>query len=80
PSLLFNKKEAPINRPVDPNFTADDTSQLQVGMRVEHQRFGKGTVSAIEGQLEGRKATVEFDEVGIKQLILKYAKIRILTN
>lgn len=78
PSLLFNKKEAPVNRPLNPNFTPDDTSGLKEGMQVEHQRFGFGKVSLIEGSGEGRKATVEFEEVGVKQLILKYAKIRIV--
>ena len=79
PSLLFNKKESPINRKVDPNFEPDDTSLLKEGMKVEHQRFGPGIVTLIEGSGEGRKATVEFEEVGIKQLILKYAKVRIIS-
>ncbi|MBI1221014.1 MAG: AAA family ATPase [Bacteroidetes bacterium] len=79
PSLLFNKKETASSRPVNPNFTADDTSGLKTGMQVEHQRFGIGKVVLVEGNGDGRKATVEFEEVGVKQLILKYAKIRILS-
>ncbi len=78
PSLLFNKKEAPIHRHVDPNFVPDDTSNLKEGMAVEHQRFGKGKVVVIEGSGDGKKATVEFEDSGIKQLILKYAKIKII--
>jgi DNA helicase-2/ATP-dependent DNA helicase PcrA len=47
-------------------------------MRVEHQRFGQGSVTKIEGAGENRKATVVFDQFGEKQLVLKFAKIRIL--
>ncbi len=64
---------------VDPNFKADDPNLLKEGMMVEHQRFGKGQVIKIEGERDSRKASVEFEENGLKQLILKYAKLRILS-
>lgn len=60
------------------NFIPDDTSGLKETMLVEHQRFGKGTVKAIEGIGESRKATIVFNEYGEKQLVLKFAKLRIL--
>lgn len=47
---------------------------LQEGMKIEHQRFGRGTVLKIEGTGENTKATVEFVHSGTKQLLLKYAK------
>ena len=47
---------------------------LQEGMKIEHQRFGRGTVLKIEGTGENTKATVEFLHSGTKQLLLKYAK------
>ena len=49
---------------------------LQEGMKIEHQRFGRGTVLKIEGTGENTKATVEFVHSGTKQLLLKYAKFR----
>ena len=63
---------------MDPGFVADDTSNLQVGMRVEHQRFGTGQVASVEGQGQDRKASIEFVKHGPKQLLLKFAKLRIL--
>lgn len=51
---------------------------LQEGMKIEHQRFGRGTVLKIEGTGENTKATVEFVHSGTKQLLLKYAKFTIV--
>lgn len=51
---------------------------LKEGCKIEHQRFGVGFVRKIEGQGENAKATVEFQNSGVKQLLLKYAKYTIL--
>ena len=51
---------------------------LQEGMKIEHQRFGRGTVLKIEGTGENTKATVEFVLSGTKQLLLKYAKFTVV--
>lgn len=51
---------------------------LQEGMKIEHQRFGRGTVLKIEGTGENTKATVEFVHSGTKQLLLKYAKFMVV--
>ena len=51
---------------------------LKEGCKIEHQRFGVGVVRKIEGQGENAKATVEFQNSGVKQLLLKYAKYTIL--
>ena len=51
---------------------------LQEGMKIEHQRFGRGTVLQIEGTGENTKATVEFVHSGTKQLLLKYAKFTVV--
>ena len=51
---------------------------LKEGCKIEHQRFGVGVVRKIEGQGENAKATVEFLNSGVKQLLLKYAKYTIL--
>ena len=62
----------------DPNFEAGDISQLKVGDKIQHQRFGNGMVSDIEGEADNRKATVQFEGLGEKKLVLKFAKMRII--
>lgn len=59
------------------NFKGDDTANLREGMEVEHGRFGRGTVVSIEVS-GNRKAVVDFEEHGKKQLLLKFAKLKIL--
>lgn len=57
-------------------------SQIMVesmeGATIEHQRFGIGKVLKIEGLGENVKATVEFRNTGTKQLLLKFAKYKVL--
>jgi DNA helicase-2/ATP-dependent DNA helicase PcrA len=66
-------------RKVDPSF-ANTAGKIEEGMRVEHLRFGKGKVLKIEGQEPNKKASIHFDQVGEKQLLLKFAKLRILKD
>jgi len=61
-----------------PGFAPSDTSNLQVGMEVEHERFGFGKVLTLEGNKPDVKATIFFKEIGQKQLLLKFAKLRIV--
>ena len=65
---------------VAPRPMASDPSagDLREGCRIEHQRFGIGTVLKIEGTGENTKATVEFRNAGTKQLLLKFAKFKII--
>lgn len=58
---------------------ASSAGSLCEGCRIEHQRFGIGTVLKIEGSGENMKATVEFQNAGTKQLLLKFAKFTILS-
>ena len=51
---------------------------LREGCQIEHQRFGVGTVIKIEGTGENTKATVAFRNAGTKQLLLKFAKFKII--
>ena len=55
---------------------ADFFQGLSVGMKVEHARFGVGLVTALEGQADSAKASVEFRNAGAKQLLLKFAKLK----
>ena len=84
------QQEKPVD-PFGPNFkrvynavaprpmaSAPSASDLHEGAKIEHQRFGVGTVVRIEGAGENTKATVEFRNAGTKQLLLKFAKFKII--
>ena len=72
----------PYPRTVEHQPTADfvpsDTSALQVGQKVEHQKFGFGEVTSMEGNTHNPIATVKFEHNGQKKIMLNYAKLRIL--
>jgi DNA helicase-2/ATP-dependent DNA helicase PcrA len=59
-------------------FDYSNPEDIQAGMLVEHQRFGRGKVLLIEGKLPDIQATVFFQNAGKKQLLLKFAKLRII--
>ena len=65
--------------PGDP-FESDDPNSLQIGMFVEHQRFGRGKIVDLEGEMPEKKAKVFFANAGEKQLLLKFAKLKIVTE
>lgn len=56
----------------------DESLKIAVGKHIEHQRFGVGVVEAVEGSGDGQKATINFTNLGKKQLLLKFAKFRVL--
>ena len=58
--------------------SSPSSSGLHEGAVIEHQRFGIGTVIKLEGSGDNEKATVEFRNVGTKQLLLKFAKFTIV--
>ncbi len=55
-----------------------DLSKVREGIQVEHKRFGYGKVIKIENEYPNTKATIDFKNVGIKQLLLKFAKLNII--
>lgn len=61
------------------DFIPDNTVDLAAGMEIEHQRFGVGKVVSLEGTHPDTKATVFFQGLGQKQILLKFAKIKIIT-
>lgn len=61
---------------VDSSF--NERLGLQVGQLIEHERFGIGEVKKIEGSDENRKATIEFRNLGIKVLLLRFARFKII--
>ena len=76
---IFGKKLVSLNEASNSsaNFEADDPEKIQQGMMVEHQRFGIGKVVTMEGMPPNIKATVFFQNHGQKQLLLKFAKLKI---
>ncbi len=77
----FNTPTKPAAAPppaVDPNFVGDDTKNIQLNQRVEHQRFGFGTVVSLDGIGDNRKAEIEFEQFGKKMIVLKFAKLKLL--
>ncbi len=62
-----------------PNHPSPSSSALSVGNVIEHDRFGIGDVINIEGSGENTKATVKFHNVGTKQLLLKFAKFKVIS-
>jgi DNA helicase-2/ATP-dependent DNA helicase PcrA len=61
------------------DFAPSDTSGLEVGQKVEHQKFGFGMVKAMEGSAHNPVATIDFAQNGEKKIMLNYAKLRIVS-
>lgn len=61
-----------------PKSSAVNTERLSIGSIIKHERFGIGTVISIEGDANSRKATVEFENSGTKQLLLKFARFEVI--
>jgi DNA helicase II / ATP-dependent DNA helicase PcrA len=76
PPPNFQKVTKPSSTPVD---TPSDVEDIQAGMEVIHERFGKGKVMGLEGSGPNKKATVLFAGVGQKQLLLRFARLKIVS-
>ncbi len=61
-------------------FIPDDASGLQTGMQVAHEKFGEGKVVSIEGAGANRIASIFFSSYGVKKIMLKFAKVKILSG
>lgn len=78
-TFLNQKKLVKIEKAPDKAVDADNSQGIMAGMDVEHERFGKGKVISIEGNPPNVKATVFFKEHGQKQLLLKFARLKIIS-
>lgn len=77
---LSSQNQRRIYRPqAQSAFESDELSGLKSGQRVEHEKFGAGQVMQLDGQGTELKATILFDTVGAKVLLLKYAKLKIIS-
>jgi DNA helicase-2/ATP-dependent DNA helicase PcrA len=74
------KTPAPANfvHTVSANFKADAPSSFEQGMRVEHERFGFGTIVSLEGPAANKIAVIDFSGAGSKKIMLNYAKLKIV--
>ncbi len=80
PSYLSPKTtlQKTVEHKASPDFTPSDTSSLQAGQKVEHQKFGFGEVVKMEGAAHNPIATVKFELNGEKKIMLNYARLRII--
>jgi DNA helicase II / ATP-dependent DNA helicase PcrA len=76
---LTGEKAIPTEQEQESMFVSMKAEDLKPGLVVQHQRFGMGKVEEIEGTGENAKATVNFSNFGKKQLLLKFAKLKILS-
>lgn len=73
------KQKTPIQRAVSPSTPlSKEAQELEIGHIIEHERFGRGVVTTIEMDGNDRRAFVEFESAGRKQLLLKFAKFTIV--
>ena len=78
-TLLNTNKPKEVAHVPSSNFVPSDITKLEVGMRVEHQKFGFGEVLKLEGSNHNPVATIKFDANGEKKIMLNYAKLMIVS-
>ncbi len=88
PVYLTQKEESKMDRnirklkPISTSSTKsalDNNGHLEIGQMVMHERFGKGTILNLEGAGADKKAEIRFDVGGIKKLLLRFAKLQVLS-
>ncbi|HEY0679318.1 MAG TPA: UvrD-helicase domain-containing protein [Chitinophagaceae bacterium] len=78
PSYMAPAKQKTVDHVPSPDFAPSDISNLQEGNKIEHQKFGFGVVTKLEGSAHNPVATIRFDHNGEKKIMLNYAKLRIV--
>ncbi len=78
PSYVVPAKPQLKEHTASTNFVASLTSDLQAGQKIEHQKFGFGTIQKMEGAAHNPIATIQFDINGEKKIMLNYAKLMIV--
>jgi DNA helicase-2/ATP-dependent DNA helicase PcrA len=79
-ALINNTKPKEVVHVPSTHFVTSDISNLQVGNKVEHQKFGFGEVTKMEGSTHNPVATIHFEHNGEKKIMLNYAKLMIVDN
>ncbi|MFP4448072.1 MAG: ATP-dependent helicase [Bacteroidales bacterium] len=62
------------------NPESEYDGEFKEGMTIEHDRFGKGKILSLENAMPHTKAKIQFEKYGDKQLLLKYAKLKIISD
>jgi DNA helicase-2/ATP-dependent DNA helicase PcrA len=75
-SVQENRKSGPTHK-VSADFKPSDPKELQEGLKVEHPKFGFGTIKQLDLTSASKKAIVNFDKFGEKTLLLSFAKLKI---
>ena len=94
PERSVQRESTPLSQPKNESFgqpkfvnartatpkvsAGSNAGEVGVGAIIKHERFGIGKVTAVTGDVDSRKATVEFENSGVKQLLLKFARIEII--
>lgn len=94
PERSVQRESTPLSQPRNESFgqpkfvnartaipkvsAGSNAGEVGVGAIIKHERFGIGKVTAVTGDVDSRKATVEFENSGVKQLLLKFARIEII--
>lgn len=77
PSVPRNLKRVTSSTPVSSSTSASAIA-VQPGQLIEHERFGLGEVVRVEGEGDNAKATIRFKNAGDKQLLLRFARFKII--
>lgn len=81
PAKVVIKKPHDIKKESNDTYEESDSAYgIKIGDIIEHQRFGIGTIVMLEGKGDNKKATVNFNNVGTKQLLLKFAKYKVIKS
>ena len=76
--FLFRTAESFLNNLASKKATTQDLSKYKAGLRIFHKKFGEGTISKVEPEGEDLKVDINFDKVGHKRLMAKFANLEII--
>ena len=74
------RKLKPVNSIQNASPNRSIYNELEVGTTVYHERFGKGIIKALEGVGNDKKAQVNFESGGLKNILLRFAKLTIINE
>ena len=77
--VLRKRNLKPVAQKTSQSSEPSNSEELQIGMNVEHVKFGSGKIISLEGNGPNKKATVHFNSVGNKNLLLRFAKLKIIS-
>ncbi len=75
-NIYIRKAPTKPPKPANPDFQAEDIQVLKPGDLIEHERFGKGEVKQVEGNGKNSKVDIEFEQYGMKKILVRFAKMR----